>query len=696
MNPLTRALTAPLRKLGVMRFGSSGQSWSLLPRTQRNYRREVGDGYQSSLIMAACLWMARNFPEAELIEETYDPGEKSWTRADDNVVMDLIARPNPFFTDELMWMATAVEWVTCGNAFWVKVRNGLGLPAQLWYVPSRSITPIAHPTEFISHYEYRPGNGQVIELPVADVIHFRLGVDPLNPVMGISPLASLLREVFTDDEAANFTASLLANLGIPGAIIAPTSLGGSAMDLEIDGQAIKEEYIERFSGDHRGEPMVLTAPVDVRILSWSPQQLDLKALRRIPEERIAAVLGIPAMVLGYGAGLDRNTYANYAEGRTAAYENQIIPTARLWAETLRHSLLAEVTDWRVRRLRWDYSGVRALAEDQSALYTRASMAVEKGWATVFEAREMVGMPADDSHRIYLRSTSVQPVDAETNLPLEAPAPEPVPQLPAPAPAVLPAEPAAPTPEQTVRRALGGHARPVALKAEDRAQFAERWRGLVEDRAPELALSLDRYFNVQATSAALRLVAAGDGATAEDVITPDDDTELELRLRSALADLIPAVDAALDEVLSVEVLRPVGARASITIEDLLRLIGIRIRGINATTRERVARVIATGRQEGVDLFTLADRVQGVVAETYAGRSMTIARTELGWSQNVLAHDRYKGRGVEHVEIMDGAECGWVSHDDPDTANGSVRTLDELLSYPLAHPRCTRVPLPIVER
>lgn len=53
------------------------------------------------------------------------------------------------------------------------------------------------------------------------------------------------------------------------------------------------------------------------------------------------------------------------------------------------------------------------------------------------------------------------------------------------------------------------------------------------------------------------------------------------------------------------------------------------------------------------------------------------------------------GVEWFSITDGTDCGWHSHDDPDKAHGSVRSLEEVLAYPIAHPNCSRTIQPIYE-
>src|SRR5581483_6204053 len=126
-----------------------------------------------------------------------------------------------------------------------------------------------------------------------------------------------------DDEAANFTAALLRNMGVPGVVVSPEQ--GATVSQE-DADVTKAYVKSKFTGDNRGEPLVLSGPTKVQQFGFSPEQLLLKELRRIPEERVSAVLGVPAMVAGLGAGLDRSTFTNYAEAREAAYEQAIIPT----------------------------------------------------------------------------------------------------------------------------------------------------------------------------------------------------------------------------------------------------------------------------------------------------------------------------------------------------------------------------------
>jgi len=158
-----------------------------------------------------------------------------------------------------------------------------------------------------------------------------------------------------------------------------------------EAERIKAELKSRTTGDMRGDPLVLSARIKVEKLSFSPEQLSLTALRRIPEERISAVLGVPAVVVGLGAGLDRSTFANFSEAREAAYEHNIIPTQRMMAEELRRSLLPDFSDVKTHRVEFELGRVRILQADQDKLFERMAMAVKGGYLTINEARNATGL-----------------------------------------------------------------------------------------------------------------------------------------------------------------------------------------------------------------------------------------------------------------------------------------------------------------
>ena len=397
-----------------------------LPGSGYDFAGDVGNGTGSSTVMAPLLWIARTFPEAP---------PAIWRRGADGLeheiknhdMLHLLRRPNRHFSGRILWMATVLEWFVDGNGYWLKLRDEAGKVGELWWAPTWTMEPKGTETELVTRYEYRPGGGQMIEFPLDDVVHFRFGLDPDDPRKGMSPLKSVLREVYTDDEAANFTSSLLKNMGVPGLLVSPDPRAEGAPS-EQDVEATKLYLRTQYTGDKRGEALVLGGPMRVEQFGFSPEQLLLKELRRIPEERVTAVLGVPAIVAGLGAGLDRSTFTNYSEAREAAYEQTIIPTQTLLAEELWFQLLTDferqeqIWDWRVG---FDLSNVRVLQEDRYNRTKRLDLAVRGGWAQVAEGRQAEGLPVTDKDRIYLRQMNLVQVPADGSEPTRLAPPKPV-------------------------------------------------------------------------------------------------------------------------------------------------------------------------------------------------------------------------------------------------------------------------------
>ena len=236
-------------------------------------------------------------------------------------MLELLRRPNDFYSGANLWKATLIDYYVDGNAYWLKIRDSGSGVRKLWWAPSWTIEPKGTETDFITHYLYRPGGGEGWRVAPDDIVHFRVGLDPDDPRKGRAPLKSVLREVFTDDEAANFTASLLRHMGVPGLLVSPDSDEAPSLS---DVEETKAYIAQNFTGDNRGKALVMSGETKGHQFGFSPSELDLKDLRRIPEERVTAVLGVPAMVAGLGAGLDRSTFTNYGEARRAAYEQTII------------------------------------------------------------------------------------------------------------------------------------------------------------------------------------------------------------------------------------------------------------------------------------------------------------------------------------------------------------------------------------
>jgi HK97 family phage portal protein len=661
MNKAVAAIWAGL-KATALRWGGSRWSWSAGYQggAPYDYRHTTSTAPANAAIQAVIRWICRTVPEAPLVVQTR-AADGTLTPVPEHALLQLLARPNPFYSGLQLWTGALADLELTGNAYWVKIRSGgaRGRVVELWWVPAAQLEP-RWPDDgtppFISHYEYSV-QGQLVSLPVSDVIHFRLGFDPGNIRKGLSPLMGLLREIATDDEASLFTASILHNLGVPGVVLSPEA-GISAADSDLE--EIKLRFTERFGGAHRGQPLVLRGPTRVSVLSFSPEQMQLRELRRIPEERITAVYGIPAIVVGLGAGLDRSTFANFAEAREAAYESMILPLQRHLAADLEQQLLPDFADPARTRLTWDYSGVRVLQEDANAMMTRAVAGFQGGVLTRAEARQLVGQPAEPADDLFaLPQTFV--LSARTDgVPAPLPAPVPLRALPEAAgfPAVERKAVSTILPALTASR--------VALELPCERDLA---RYLQQQQAALLA-------QLVAPAKALADVALDEAATAELAAL------LAPYYAQLLAEAQPIVARGLGTAFTVP--------DPLTTQYLTAVQG-HLAGITATTREAVATTLAAGQAAGEGIPQLAARLQslGVFERS---RATTIARTELANASVESAYTTYLASGVVlGIRVHDG------DYDEACAArNGRVFPLAQAPGEPrLLHPRCTAAWSPIVE-
>ena len=392
-----------LKKVAENNAVHPSASWLSLdiPRTDYDYSKEVGTGLGSSVIMSPVQWVMRTFPESPVCMERVVGDERE--KVIDHPCIKLLETPNPFYNYETLMMATLLSWNISGNAYWLKVRSKMGEVVELWYIPHWMMTPKGSDSDasvFIDHYIYNP-NGIPYRIEAEDIVHFRFGLNPENIRMGLSPLDSVIREVFTDMEAANYSASILRNMGVPSVIISPSS---NDVDISQEqAKVIKEKFTQSFSGDNRGQALVMTGSTRVDTFGFDPKQLSLSDIRNISEERVCACLGIPAAVVGFGSGLESTKVgATMSAMIKLAWTGNILPSQRIIAQVITKQLLPDFDNDTALDILFDNSRIVALQEDKSEKIRRLTEGVKSGWVKISEARQAEGLPVDEGDEIYLR------------------------------------------------------------------------------------------------------------------------------------------------------------------------------------------------------------------------------------------------------------------------------------------------------
>ena len=676
------------------------------PRATVNYAREVGDGTESSVVMAPIQWVQRAMPEAKfrVVEEDSDGALQE---IDGHPLAALMQKPNPAYGEATLWAGTLLSYLTSGNAYWIKAVNGSGRPVELWYAPHWAITPkwSQDGSDFISHYVYNPG-GVEQRLEVSDVVHFRHGIDPENPRLGISPLKGVLREVCSDMEASAFTSALLKNSGVPGLVVSPKSGDPVGPD---DVDATKGWIEQAFGGNNRGRPLVMGTPTEIHEYGYSPDKMALSAVRNVSEERVAAALGIPAAVLGFGSGMEQTKVgATMTELRKLAWQNGIIPILNVFADEIQRSLMPDFErGGSRRRAEFDVSKVVAMQEDQQSIITRMNAAVQGGWATVAEAREASGLDAGEGNDVFLRGFNILEVPADGG--------------PAPTP-----------PPSSEEAALGGGETKADRDAPDLSQNqqfrepprrqVEFMRVLVEQRqrleAP-FGQRLKAFFDELGQDAANQIrplldpleANAGDTGEANAVSGEDevtvrrvlDNLSLEERTQTfrqvyeahylqvaeetAKAGEIIGLATDLPDAVARTVVQAGGRRAGLV-------------DLADDTKEVLFDIIAEARADGVGVDEIVRRV-GNTAGAGPWRSADVrarvtARTETKFAQNVSSVERGREAGVERFMLHDGRFGLPRSTPSHIARDGTIVTADEAVALRESeHPNGTMSFSPFLE-
>ena len=374
------------------------------------------------------------FPEAELcIEKESKDGEDE--RDPTHPALMLVEKPNDHFSGAEIMTAIVRDLMTSstGSAYLVKRRGAYKRVTELWPVPSEIMRPVwpSSGEVFISDYEITiDGERRLID--PADVIHFRNDIDPSSPSYsrcGIPMLPPILQDLYIDTAAGDFTAAIMKNMGMPGVIVSPRALpDGRSVTLSPEKRdQFAADYQSRFTGAGRGRALIMGDPIDVKQLGFDPEKMSLRQIRQIAEERISAIYNIPAIVAGFGAGLEHATYANYEAATRAFWSGCIIPIQRRIATTLtRQFLWADYAKSQQLYFEFEHDHIKALQESETEKRERDRADFAAGGLTHHQYVSRLGVvPEGPDWMVLPTSVTAYPVDA-------MPAAEPAPALPEPA------------------------------------------------------------------------------------------------------------------------------------------------------------------------------------------------------------------------------------------------------------------------
>jgi HK97 family phage portal protein len=386
----------------------NGDFWSLLtrnlPGSNYNWRNQAGDLMLNSIVAIGMDWYIRNWSQGvPVVRRPMADGQVE--NVADHPVIQLLSQPTPNVPPSLVWSWIIPDYQLLGNAYFRKVRVS-GRVVGLQYLAADMVRPVGNKVNPLLYYQYTV-DGTSYNVALEDMIHIRYGRDPQDSRFGRSPVTSVLREIATDNVAASAAFGMVRHGGMPSMMVGPDYKGGVEDLSEDDARQTKAKLQQDFTGDSAGSVLVMTGPFKVEKVSHKPSEMAFDEIRRKPEERVCAAIGLNPLVLQLGSGLERATYSNLEQATRSAWTDGMIPLMRQMAEALTIALLPDYEETQPGDyLEFDVTNVPALQADLNEDAERAERLYKAGIVDLATAKRVAGVAPSDDDEGYYHPTAV--------------------------------------------------------------------------------------------------------------------------------------------------------------------------------------------------------------------------------------------------------------------------------------------------
>jgi HK97 family phage portal protein len=311
--------------------------------------------------------------------KNYTQRADSIERVTEHPILDLLRRANPFHNSFDLWELTELYLEVNGSAYWLLDLDPLlGIPHQIWILPSQNVTPRRRPgsDNLVDAFEYRARTTQ--EFPAERVVHFRFP-DPRDPyTSGLSPLRACFEQVALTSEYAAMKRAIYDNTGVPSVVITPEEVVG-----EEERDRLESQWEQKFRRGGAGRALVAESSWHVSVLSHSLGDLAALADMRATKEDIANAFHVPLPFLSARTNLANMQAADHLHKTLA-----ITPRLRRRDEKLNLQLVPL----------YDPSGRLFLASEdptpanQESLLRQEQVHLKYGVRTINEVRAGHGLP----------------------------------------------------------------------------------------------------------------------------------------------------------------------------------------------------------------------------------------------------------------------------------------------------------------
>ena len=622
-----------------------------------------------------------------------DRGTEKKTEINDHPVINLLNKPNPIMSGSFLQQYTQLQLDLTGKAFILKLRNGAGLPAQLWPVSTADFIRFElgeTNKDFLQGYTFKDKNGGTITYPPSEIIYLRYP-HPVNLIDGASPVQRMARIVDIEKYVEIYEKTFFENSARPDVIL---SMKGDAKGVRAgkDANRVLEQWREKHAGPGKFHEPTILSNMEVTTLNATNKDFEFAALAGWTGDMLSAAYSMPKGKL-FPEKINR---ANGFMIEQTFNRDCIAPRINLWDEVMTIDLAAEFDDRLIIKHDNPVPADQAfeLKKDESDLKNQVN--------SVNEVRERRGETRVEWGDKPLVTFNIVQLDVSET---REPDPEP--------------EKDEKIQKKLLEKPLEKEIKNSFLDSEEkRVNYWKQFDRRTENQANQFRKTLRKLFSQQEDEVlgnlkrtAPKLESKFNGWRSERIafeIKQDpklindilfDQKEWEAKFAKGGK---PHIKNAVD-VSGSSVMVDLGVDATFNVNDPIATEFIKdqsliyAKQVNTTTRKKLRRTLAEGFQQGESIPKLSRRIRDIYDVADKTRSIVIARTEVIGASNFGSW-----QGMKQSKVVQNKE--WLTSKDDrvrdahDFMDGVIVGIDELFDpgdgstqYPESiNERCTVVP------
>ncbi|KKN10480.1 hypothetical protein LCGC14_1036290, partial [marine sediment metagenome] len=318
--------------------GISTKGWTRADGLWQEYSQvDLENAYAISAVVESCVKLKATVASEAWMEVGVYEG-RAWEPYEEHAFYDLMRRPNGSMDGrEFTWNVVTHLELT-GVSYVAKVRNVGKQVIAIWPSPSSAVTEIHSKSGELSHYRVSQGGGKALLVDPVDMFTVRYP-NPSNPNAGLSPLRSALKDLQVDEARTNLLIEVLSNTHF-----ASTVFQRPQMWDDKEKKAIRAKFKDKIGPGARGDALFVAGEGATVTFPSAPTDIDWPGTSSLAETRICAALGVPPILVGLRAGLERSTYSNYEQALKAFYSTTMKPLWNLLASGYERGLLIDEGD----------------------------------------------------------------------------------------------------------------------------------------------------------------------------------------------------------------------------------------------------------------------------------------------------------------------------------------------------------------